>query len=115
LLGRLDVDAPFAVWPGIITSISPCPLINNIALISYVGRKVDAPEIVFLHGLMYIFGRTLGVLLVGSLLSTPSHSYFFPEIYAYGARASHDPGGNDSPGADLVQPYTLLDIFFITF
>jgi cytochrome c-type biogenesis protein len=75
------LSAVTAVWLGILTSISPCPLTTNIAAISYIGRKVDVPKKVFLHGLMYVFGRTLtyagiAVLLVSSLLSAPSLSHF---------------------------------------
>jgi len=69
-----------AIWLGILTSISPCPLATNVAAISYVSRRVDNPGKVLLHGLLYIFGRTLtyavlGVLLVSSLLSAPALSH----------------------------------------
>ena len=30
-----------ALWLGVVTSISPCPLATNIAAISYIGRKVE--------------------------------------------------------------------------
>lgn len=70
-----------AIWLGLMTSISPCPLATNIAAISYVGRKVDDPKRVFFHGMMYVTGRTLayigiGVLLVASLISAPAFSHF---------------------------------------
>lgn len=69
-----------AIWLGILTSISPCPLATNVAAISYVSRRVDQPGKVLLHGLLYISGRTLtygvlGVLLVSSLLSAPALSH----------------------------------------
>jgi len=69
-----------AVWLGILTSISPCPLATNVAAISYVSRRVDKPGKVLLHGLLYIAGRTLtyavlGILLVSSLLSAPAISH----------------------------------------
>ena len=65
-----------ALWLGILTSISPCPLATNIAAISYIGRSVESPRRVLLNGLLYTLGRTitylvLGVLLVLSLLSAP--------------------------------------------
>lgn len=70
-----------AIWLGLMTSISPCPLATNIAAISYVGRKVGDPKKVFCHGMMYVMGRTLayigiGVLLVASLISAPAFSHF---------------------------------------
>ncbi len=65
-----------AIWLGILTSISPCPLATNIAAISYIGNRVDKPGLVFATGLLYTFGRTvayllLGIVLVTSLISAP--------------------------------------------
>jgi len=73
-----------ALWLGILTSISPCPLASNIAAISYVGRSVGSPRRVLLAGLVYSIGRALtyvlvGILVVSSLLSIPSVSFFLQE------------------------------------
>jgi cytochrome c biogenesis protein CcdA len=70
-----------ALWLGILTSISPCPLATNIAAISYIGRKVGNSRQVFLTGLLYTLGRTLAylalaVVLVASVLSVPQISLF---------------------------------------
>jgi len=70
-----------ALWLGILTSISPCPLATNIAAISYIGRKVGNSRQVFLTGLLYTIGRTLAYLglafvLVASVLSVPQISLF---------------------------------------
>lgn len=70
-----------ALWLGVLTSISPCPLATNIAAISFIGRRVESPRKVFLSGLLYALGRTLsylvlGVLLVASVLSVPELSMF---------------------------------------
>jgi len=69
-----------AFWLGILTSISPCPLTTNIAAMSFVGRKVGHPRLVFFTGALYACGRALaytalGVLLVHSLLSAPALSH----------------------------------------
>jgi cytochrome c-type biogenesis protein len=69
-----------AVWLGILTSISPCPLATNIAAISYIARRVDSPRNVLASGVLYALGRTvsyvaLGVLLVYSLVSAPIVSH----------------------------------------
>ena len=69
-----------ALWLGILTSISPCPLATNIAAISYVARRVDIPRNVLLSGALYTLGRTvsyvaLGALLVYSLVSAPVVSH----------------------------------------
>jgi len=69
-----------AVWLGILTSISPCPLTTNIAAISFLGRKVSSPRMVVLTGLVYVTGRifayvVLGIIIVESLLSIPELSF----------------------------------------
>ena len=68
-----------ALWFGILTSISPCPLATNITAISFVGRKTGSPRGILLSGLLYTVGRALvytaiGMLLVMSLLSAPAVS-----------------------------------------
>jgi cytochrome c biogenesis protein CcdA len=70
-----------ALWLGILTSISPCPLATNIAAISFIGGRVESPGRVFLAGSLYTLGRTvvyliLSVLIVGSLVSSPQLSAF---------------------------------------
>lgn len=70
-----------ALWLGILTSISPCPMATNIAAISFIGRRVDRPGYVLLTGLLYTAGRSLayillGVLLAASLLSAPGLSHW---------------------------------------
>ena len=66
-----------ALWLGILTSVSPCPLATNVAAISFVGRRLESPRQVLAGGLLYTAGRVLtytllGVLLVSSVLSAPS-------------------------------------------
>ena len=56
-----------ALWLGILTSISPCPLASNIAAISFVGRSVGSPRRVLIAGLLYSLGRALTYVLVGVL------------------------------------------------
>ena len=70
-----------ALWLGILTSISPCPLATNIAAVSFIGRRVASTRLVLLTGALYALGRTLaylalGALLVTSVLSVPELSMF---------------------------------------
>ena len=76
------LPAATALWLGILTSISPCPLATNIAAISFVGRRLGSPREVFWTGVVYTLGRmltyvALGILLVASVNSVPlvSHCY----------------------------------------
>ncbi|HEX5132770.1 MAG TPA: aromatic aminobenezylarsenical efflux permease ArsG family transporter [Candidatus Krumholzibacteria bacterium] len=73
-----------ALWLGILTSISPCPLASNVAAISFVARHVGAPRRVVLAGIAYTLGRALtyvlvGILVVSSILSIPSVALFLQE------------------------------------
>lgn len=79
-MAELLVGVASALWLGILTSISPCPLATNIAAVSFVGKRVATSYSVFFSGLLYTLGRALtylalGALLVTSLLSAPEVSH----------------------------------------
>jgi len=57
-----------ALWLGILTAISPCPLATNIAAISFIGRQSSHRKAVLLSGLCYTLGRTLTYVLLGSII-----------------------------------------------
>ena len=70
-----------AVWLGILTSVSPCPLATNIAAVSFISRRITQRNIIFLSGLLYTFGRSLtyivlGILIVKTLVDVPILSDF---------------------------------------
>ena len=70
-----------ALWLGILTSLSPCPLATNIAAISFISRKIKRTRYIILSGLLYTIGRMatytiLGILIITSVLSIPGISYF---------------------------------------
>jgi cytochrome c-type biogenesis protein len=75
-----------ALWLGLLTAISPCPLATNIAAIGYVARfsQAGGRGRTWLPGLLYSLGRALAYTLVGGiitwgLLSAPSLSSFLQE------------------------------------
>ncbi|MCX5708972.1 MAG: aromatic aminobenezylarsenical efflux permease ArsG family transporter [Candidatus Omnitrophica bacterium] len=70
-----------ALWLGILTSISPCPLASNVAAISFLSKKIAHPALVFISGLAYTIGRMvsyalLGWIVINSLLSIPQVAQF---------------------------------------
>lgn len=76
-----------ALWLGILTSISPCPLSTNIAAVSYVGRRVGSGRAVLLSGVLYTSGRSLAYLVLGaasvwSLMSMVSVSTFLQGTFS---------------------------------
>lgn len=80
-MNELILGVASALWLGILTSISPCPLATNIAAISYIGRQVTSIRYVIAAGLLYVLGRTiaylsLGYAMVELTLSVPEVSLF---------------------------------------
>lgn len=70
-----------ALWLGILTSISPCPLATNIAAVSFLSKKIAHPKAVLLSGISYTIGRmlayaALGFLIITSLLNMPMTANF---------------------------------------
>ena len=78
---EFSIAAFSALWLGILTSISPCPLATNIAAISYIGGRVKSTRQVLIAGLLYTLGRVvvyvgLAFVLVHTMLSVPQVSMF---------------------------------------
>lgn len=70
-----------ALWLGIMTSISPCPLAANVAAIAFLARKITRPFLVLLSGVAYTVGRMtayalLGFVLISSILRVAQAAQF---------------------------------------
>ncbi len=70
-----------ALWIGIVTSISPCPLATNVAAISVLTRKVGNKRRALLGAGAYTVGRigvylALALILLAGLTTMPSLSAF---------------------------------------
>lgn len=57
-----------ALWLGILTSVSPCPLASNVAAISFISRDVGRTRRVLLAGLLYTLGRTIAYSALAALI-----------------------------------------------
>lgn len=71
-----------ALWLGILTSISPCPLATNIAAVAFLARKATQRRAVAWSSVAYISGRmlaytVLAMVITAGLLSAPSVAAFF--------------------------------------
>ena len=78
-----QIILPFvsALWLGILTSISPCPLATNIAAVSFLSKKINHPKFVLRSSIAYTLGRMLtyailGVVIITSLASVPATANF---------------------------------------
>jgi cytochrome c-type biogenesis protein len=74
-----------ALWLGILTSISPCPLATNIAAVSYLSKKIEHPKAVLIAGISYTLGRMilytiLGAAIIASLFNVPVIANFL-QVY----------------------------------
>ncbi len=70
-----------ALWLGILTSISPCPLASNVAAISFLAKKITHPFFVLVSSIAYTVGRMatyaiLGFILINSILGIPQVAQF---------------------------------------
>jgi len=88
-MDETSIPALSALWLGILTSVSPCPLASNIAAVSYIARGIDRVFSVVVTGCIYTFGRVityavLGILISASLLNVPKLSHllqaYMPKI-----------------------------------
>jgi cytochrome c-type biogenesis protein len=75
-----------ALWLGILTSISPCPLATNVAGVAFVGGISAAPRRVLAAGFLYALGRTaayvgLAMIAVFSFSRLLAASSFFQDTF----------------------------------
>lgn len=58
-----------AIWLGLLTAISPCPLATNVAAVGFLGRHASKPSRAFAAGACYVLGRTLCYTVLAAALS----------------------------------------------
>lgn len=80
-MGEFWIGILSALWLGVLTSISPCPLATNIAAVSYLSKRITHPRAVLLSGVSYAVGRAfayaiVGFVIVKLMLSVPLVSNF---------------------------------------
>lgn len=57
-----------ALWLGLLTSVSPCPLATNIAAVSFLARRIGTRRLAVAGAVAYAFGRALVYTLIGLVL-----------------------------------------------
>lgn len=68
LLDSSTTPALTAFLLGLLTAVSPCPLVTNIAAIGFIGRNVESRRRIFLNGLLYTLGRIIAYTVLGIVL-----------------------------------------------
>jgi len=71
----------YALWLGILTSISPCPLATNVTALSFISCRFERPLSALISGVSYTLGRAvayvvLGIIIVGGILNIPDISFY---------------------------------------
>lgn len=71
---------------GLWTSISPCPLVGNLAAMTFLARRVDSQPAVLLSGLLYTLGRvaayvTLAFAILYFLFEATNVSYYLDSYF----------------------------------
>jgi cytochrome c-type biogenesis protein len=85
ITGNLNIPVLSALFLGLITAISPCPLATNIAAIGYVSRRVTERRYAVITGALYTLGRmfsysVIGVLIIVAGLEIPGVATFLQDF-----------------------------------
>jgi len=85
LLGSLNIPVLSALFLGLLTAISPCPMATNIAAIGYVSRRVTKRRYAVMTGTLYTLGRMLsysivGILIIAAGLEIPGVALFLQDF-----------------------------------
>jgi len=65
----LEAITGTALWLGLLTAVSPCPLATNLAATACLARRVDSRTKAVVGTLSYVAGRVAAYLLIAALLS----------------------------------------------
>jgi len=85
LSGSFNIPVLSALFLGLLTALSPCPMATNIAAIAYVSRKVTDRKYAVMTGMLYTLGRMLsysilGILIIVAGLEIPGVALFLQDF-----------------------------------
>ena len=85
LLSNSNVPALSALFLGLITAISPCPLATNIAAVAYISQRVTDRKYAVTTGALYTLGRmfsysAIGILIIVVGLEIPGVALFLQGV-----------------------------------
>lgn len=70
LLDNSTTPVLTALFLGLLTAVSPCPLATNIAAIGFISKDLENRKRIFLRGLLYTAGRITAYTALGIILLT---------------------------------------------
>jgi len=68
IIRNLNIPVLSALFLGLITAISPCPLATNIAAIAYVSRRATQRRYAVITGALYTLGRMFSYSIIGVII-----------------------------------------------
>jgi len=81
----INIPVLSALFLGLLTAISPCPMATNITAIAYVSRRVTKRRYAVITGILYTLGRmlsysVLGILIIVTGLEIPGVASFLQDF-----------------------------------
>ena len=81
IIRDLNIPVLSALFLGLLTAISPCPMATNLAAIAYISRRVTDRRYAIMTGTLYTVGRmfsysVLGILIITAGLEIPGVASF---------------------------------------
>lgn len=85
LLSNSNIPVLTALFLGLITAISPCPLAANIAAVAYISQRVTDRKYAVTAGALYTLGRifsysAIGILIIVIGLEIPGVALFLQGV-----------------------------------
>jgi cytochrome c-type biogenesis protein len=85
LAESLNIPVLSALFLGLLTAISPCPMATNIAALAYVSRRAVERKYAVITGTLYTVGRmfsysVLGILIIVTGLEIPGAASFLQDF-----------------------------------
>jgi len=68
IIRDLNIPVLSALFLGLITAISPCPMATNIAAVAYVNRRVKERKYAVMTGVLYTLGRMFSYSVLGAVI-----------------------------------------------
>ena len=81
IIRDLNIPVLSALFLGLLTAVSPCPMATNLAAIAYISRRVTDRRYAIMTGTLYTVGRmfsysVLGILIITAGLEIPGVASF---------------------------------------
>ena len=81
IIRDLNIPVLSALFLGLLTAVSPCPMATNLAAIAYISRRVMDRRYAIMTGTLYTVGRmfsysVLGILIITAGLEIPGVASF---------------------------------------